>query len=209
VGNGVEDRVSPAQLGQPFHVPQVSLVGVHRRFACQQVKRSELDVRDALDWPAISPIGVDEPVGVVGATMEALEQGFDGDARRACAFESAQRLAKPRAGGGADGGVLLAQQLLRLCRLWHQLAVEKQPIGLQPIEQADVRGGLSGPGEKLPLERVVFEEGPAGASKARAEPLVDDAETPARRILVETYDHDRPRAHVLLLADPRATPSCR
>ena len=91
--------------------------------------------------------------------------------------------------------------MLRLRRPGHQLAVEQQPVARQLVEQPCRIGRGADALEERRFELDVVEEAAAGARVADTEALVDDAEAPASNALVATDDHDRARAHVLLLAD--------
>ena len=105
-----------------------------------------------------------------------------------------------RAGGRADRGVLVAQQLPRLGRPRQQLGVEQQPGRRQLVEQAGRHRGGPDPvnqrrGERRPEER------PPGPRPRRAGPHAGgDAEAGHRVGLRPAHQHDGPRPHVLLLA---------
>src|SRR6266542_2999573 len=168
----MEQVVRGAEVGECLHVPEVVLVDVDAALACEQVEGGELEVVDRAHRPAVAPVGVHEVGGGVGAGAGAFEQGaelaVDPPAR---GVERGDGLAQAEAGRRSDGRVLPAQQLLGLGRPGHQLAVEQEPIGLEPLEQLAALGRVTHTREQLPLDLVV---------------------------VVAADDDDRPRAHVLL-----------
>ncbi len=116
-------------------MPAVIACHVDRAFRGEDVKRRQPQVRDRLHRPAIAPIRIDIAARVVRALAKSREQRRRGvDRRRGCR-ERRQRCIERCAGRRADGGVLLPQQLLRLRRPRHQLAVEAGPIRRQPAPE--------------------------------------------------------------------------
>ena len=93
--------------------------------------RSSSDV----DRPAVAPVGVDVPADAVAPRAgtrpaSARERRRSSPRAAACSSAGTARGSAARA-GRADRGVLRSQQLLRLGRPRHQLAVEAHPVGLE------------------------------------------------------------------------------
>ena len=123
------------------------------------------------DRPAVAPVGVDVTLGrASGALAVALEQRAQRPAPRAAGRARARRTASGERRARRrrpTGGVLAAEQLLRLRRPGHQLAVEADPVGLELLPEAGGVERRAHAVEQLRLERRVVEEAPAGAGVAR------------------------------------------
>ena len=165
------------------------LVDVHRVFARQDVKRRELEVRQAFDRPAIAPVGL----GVGDQILKPLGKGCR-QARFAHALvdrsERSHRVGQSDAACSADSGVLLTQQLLSLGRPRQQLGVEDEPVRGQLGEEPCCVGRAPDTLEEAGFAFSVVEEAASGPRVADAEALVDDAEAPARNLLVLAHDDD-------------------
>ena len=156
---------------------------------------------DRGDRPDVAAVGVGVALDVPAAAALGLEQLGDVEAAPRALLQGGDRGVEAGAGGGADARVLAADQLAGLGRPGQQLAVEQQPAGVELVPEPGRLGGAADVGERgLGLSAVV-EEGTAGAGVDRAGLAGLDPEALARRGLVAAGDDDRPRAHVLLLAD--------
>ena len=127
---------SCAEPRQCLHVPHVVLMRVDRSFRGHEVERSEFQIVDRSDGPAILAIRGDE-----------LRDGFFfgreplGNHRKQLAVVSAEpsrgkrelldRRAERDISGRADCRVLRAKQCLGLGRSGHQLAIEAGPSGVE------------------------------------------------------------------------------
>src|SRR5215469_6005216 len=100
--------------------------------------------------------------------------------------------------GRTRGRILSPQELLRLGRPWHQLAVQAYPIGLQIRPEIRGRKGSAHTLQHLGLELRIVEEPPAGARIADSRLAFAYAEAPKRRLGVAANHNHSPRAHVLL-----------
>ena len=154
---------------------------------CQRWSRSTMDARPRVasrwngasrrsssdgDRPAVAPVGVDVALDVLARALRALERASPTSTPRAARL--LERARPPRAsagaGGGADRGVLAAEQLLRLGRPGHQLAVEAAPSRCRARSQRPARVERPRARARAAPPRVarVVEEPPAGAGVARS-----------------------------------------
>ena len=143
-----------------------------RALGRQQVERRELQVGERLDRPAVVAVGGDVRARpCLARSRIALEQRRRRRRRAPPPAPAPRRPRRSAAGRGrADRRVLLPQQLLRLGRPRHQLAVEADPVGLELVPEAGrvERRRARGRGAARSSAGVV-EEPPAGAR-------VDDAD---------------------------------
>src|SRR5699024_11488251 len=85
-----------------------------------------------------------------------------------------------------------------LGRPGHQLTVQRDPVGTEPVPQAGVGDGLPELVDQLCLQPRVGEERPAGAGEDHAELTWDEPAFGRRRVATQ-YRHG-PGPHVLFLA---------
>ena len=203
--------VSLGELPQRLHVPDVIFVDVN--VPCSPAGgTARAEVGERLDGPAVAAVGLDirrsrcrPALGSGRAAPSELTPRCSARSSAPIALGSAARCRR------ADRGVLLAQQLLRLRRPRHQLAVEAAPSRFANASQqpgrADRRCGRA-PATRL--ERRVVEEAAARCACSRSR--CPRSTTPKRSraaCFVAAHDDDRARAHVLLLADDAARrPAC-
>jgi hypothetical protein len=189
----------------------VGAIEVQPALGGQQEERGELQVGERLDRPTVLPVGGHEAPGVGELLAEAGGQttwraGSVSDRRlplRSLTLPARQHpgdFNERRACGAPRGGVLPAQQFLRLRGPRHQLAVEREPVGVELRPPVAFRDRLAEQFEETRLGRGVVEEAAAGAGVDDSG-FALDSEPPLRRGFVPAHDHHRPRAHVLLLAD--------
>ena len=114
-----------------------------------------------------------------------VEQVVDGQATGGGLLERADGGVQARAGGGADGGVLIEDEPHRLRRPRQQLAVEDDPVGAELLPQPGRVGGRPDAGEGGLGVVVVVEERAPGARVERARSPVSTPKrsraTPASR----------------------------
>ena len=141
-----------------------------------------LHARQPVGRPAVAAVGCGERLGVRRPGARCGSSSSATSTPRAAAASSpvsGRRQRRPR--GRADGGVLVAQQVLGLGRPRQQLGVEQQPVGVQLVPQAAAVGRPSAAGKQLLGERR-GEERPAGAGVDGAGLAAGGAEAAARRL---------------------------
>src|SRR5262249_17278820 len=102
---------------------------------------------------------------------------------------------------GPDCGILSLEEFLRLGRPRHQFAVEADPPRIQFSPEVRSGKGRPHPVEELCLQSRLVEAPPARAGVDDADVALGNAEPLPGGFPVLANDDDRPRPHVLLLAD--------
>ena len=108
--------------------PHVAVTG-------QQLER-ELHAVEAAGGPDVAAVGGGERLRVRGSRHGPGEQVGDVKTAGGGGPQCCHRFGQRGAGGGADGRVLVTQQILGLHRPGQQLGVQQQPPGVQLIPQA-------------------------------------------------------------------------
>src|SRR5437867_8130921 len=126
----------------------------------------------------------------------ALEESLGACVSRGGVAQQCHGLGKRASSGGANGGVLVLDQLLRLRRPRHQLAVQHDPISGQSVPRGRAIERTAQDGEQLALDARIVEEAAARARVHYSRALADDAEAPARDIVVTADHRDGARAHM-------------
>ncbi len=197
---GAEQRpVGADKAVRNVHVPGVLALFKGRALGSEHLEHRQLHAFQAVYRPAIAPVGVHKALRVGIPVRDAVAQRADVHAPPCCPVECGQRHWHRRTRRRAHLGILSAQQPLGLGAPRQQFGVEREPIGVELIEEAGALGcGGDAPHQLHPqLAREEFATGP-GIDHARALPPLGEA-TP-RRLLVACYHHDRARSHVLLFA---------
>ncbi len=193
---------------QLLQVPGVRLLPRRR----PSLHREDLERRQpypgqAGDRPAVPRVGVPEAGGVAGAAPGATQEIAHIQAAPGRGLQGGHGLGQGRAGRGAHGRVLLADQSARLRRPGQQLGVQDHPAGAELVPEPGLRHRRPQPVHQPGRQGGVVEERAPGAGVHGAAGAVGDPE-PRRGVLRGAGQHgDGPRAHVLLLAhdlgDPR------
>src|SRR5260370_7383317 len=97
--------------------------------------------------------------------------------------------------------ILLLEQLLRLCRPRHQLAIEAEPVGSQFIPETRLIDGYLKTDEELALQLVIREEATAGAGIDGSHRSLHYSEALLPHPLVFTHHTHTTPTHLLLLQD--------
>ena len=154
--------------------------------------------------PAVAPVRGGERLGVgrAGPGPRRAASPTSSPAAAACA-ERGDRGRQRRARRRADRRVLVAHQLLGLRAPRQQLGVEQQPRRVELVEQPGRLGGRGQPRRRASSSASESKNGAAGARPHRTGRVAGRAEPRARRVERAAHEHDRARAHVLLLAHDR------
>ena len=181
-----------------LEVPGVRLgQGKHPALGSQDLERRHGDALEPVGGSAVRRVGVAERRGVAQSPTRPVGQVADVESSRGGGLEDVERCGEYDARGGADRGVLRLDQLDRLGRPRQQLAVQRQPVGVERREQRS-----NGRPQPVDERSGVGEERPAGAGVERAGAAVGRCRTVCSAVARVARDHgDRPGAHVLLLAD--------
>src|SRR6185437_6221153 len=132
LGGEEQLRVVGTDLCQGLHVPDVAPIGVDLPFGGEQMERSQLEVVERFDGPAVVAVRRDElPNGFVTSLRPGTDR-TDSFARlsgepSSGLTEGCHGSAERRRPGRADGGVLRPEQVLRLRRPRHQFTVQTGP----------------------------------------------------------------------------------
>lgn len=144
---------------------------IHLGFTGEDLEGSQLEILDAVDVPAIPPVGHDEPVdhrhtlGRRGEEIPYVDTAGDGGLDRRPFF--AQCVGRCR----ANRGVLSAQELFSLDRPGQKLAVENEPTGRELVPEPGPVDSGSYSSEKGRLRGTVGKERSTGAGEDAARRL--------------------------------------
>ena len=100
--------------GESGHVPVMGPVNVDLPFRRQEMKRREFEIADRIYSPAVAAIGSHVVVHHLLASDRLGQQILHLEAARGSGFKHGSFVRKRRPGRGADGGILLFEQFLRL-----------------------------------------------------------------------------------------------
>lgn len=128
-GVATNQPASAAQLGDRLHVPNVGLFETTAPSVARTWKWRKLDVVKSGDRPAVVAIGIGEPLGQSAALLITLDKFVADDTPLGGDAQCVQHISQRAAGRCANCRVLLLDELLRLGRPRHDLAVEAHPVG--------------------------------------------------------------------------------
>lgn len=103
--------------------------------------------------------------------------------------------------GGADSGVLAANEVAGLGTPGEQFCVERQPVSIEPIPQVGGSNRVPGALDDPRLPDSIGEERSPGSGVHSAANRVVDVKPTGGDLSVTTHDDDGTRTHALLFAD--------
>lgn len=136
-----EGRCSRGEAVGKGKVPAVVVIGPGPALGRKQLERRQLDAVQAGGGPDVAAVAVGERLRVADSRHGPGQQF--GDIGPACGdgLEHTDRSGQRGAGGGADRGVLVAEELVGLDRPGQQLGVQQEPVGVELAPQSGVVDG--------------------------------------------------------------------
>src|SRR5260370_40994476 len=177
---GEHRRGSGAKLLEHRHVPAMVLPGVHLALGGEQVERRHPQIVDGADLPAIPSILIDVLFRQNQSLTRLHQKRPRIDAVCGRTLQSVDDLRERGTRCRADGSVLRAQQLLRLGRPGHQLAIEAHPVRCQLVPEPGLVGGGPDAREQPRFKGLVVKEASTGSRVTNAALSLEHTEALSR-----------------------------
>src|SRR6185312_7170595 len=157
---------------------------VNLAFGRQNMKRSQFQIVQRIDRPAILAICLDVAPGQYFALTIARRSFSQFQPALLSLTEQSYSASQSRARSCPDCGILLEEQRLRFDGPGHQLAVQTHPIGLELFPEMRALQRLTQPLQQRTLQGKIIKEAPPGTRIADATTSAENPKTALRGRLI-------------------------